>query len=197
MKKNWTNPGNVSLNNVSTTSETAFQRAIFILNNSYLEGVGDVQWLDLELPVDKKRKGRGHCIDLIGRAEDRSMIICELKFGKPGNGDPNKAKKQLLEYYEAVKANFEKLDEGNSLHHPNALKNGHFYWEEIASDSTKLIIAANDDYWAYWHNKGILPPAGIDCYKLNVPTNYFKKLKAQSNEQEYRPLISVHDWYLV
>ena len=197
MKKHWTNPGNVSLGNVSTTSETAFQRAIYFLLSSHLEGVGDVQWLDLELPVDKERKGRGHCIDLIGRAEDKSMVICELKFGMPGNGDPNEAKKQLLEYYEAVKANYEKLDEGDSLHHLNALKNGHFYWEEIASASTRLVIAANDDYWAYWRRRGILPPDGVDCYKLNVPTKFFKELKAESKEQKYRPVISVRDWFLV
>ncbi len=192
-----TNPGNVSLDNVSTASETAFQRAIFILSSSYLEGIGYVQWLDLELPVDICRKGRGHCIDLIGRAKDRSMVICELKFGKPGNGDPNKAREQLLNYLLSVKTNYQVLDDGDSLHHPNALKNGHFYWEEISHESTKLVIAANNDYWAYWRKKGVKPPKDCYCYGINVSSDHFKKQKEQSEQDKYCPRISVSEWSLV
>ncbi len=194
--KSWTNPKDVSFN-VSTTAETAFQRALFLSENSKIEGIGIVRWLDLELPVDRDRKARGHCIDLIGRAEDNSMVICELKFGKPGNGSPQKAKEQLENYYKAVISNYDKLDEGNTLHHKNTLSHGHFFWEEIASDSTKLIIAANDDYWIFWEKKGELLPFRTNCYKINIPTNYFKMLKEQSKMEKYCPKVPLLEWRLV
>ena len=158
---------------------------------------GFVRWLDLELPVDRERKGRGHCIDLIGRASDNSMVICELKFGKPGNGKPSEAQEQLEEYYHAVKENYDRLDEGNSLHHKNTLNAGSFYWEEIASDSTIRIIAANDDYWNYWRKKDVLPAAGSKCYTVPVPTTLFKMQKEQCAKDRYTPSVSNLEWRFV
>ena len=194
--KSWTNPKDVSFE-VSTTAETAFQRALFLQENCIIEGIGLVKWLDLELPVDRERKARGHCIDLIGRSEDMSMVICELKFGKPGNGEPDKAKNQIENYFEAVKVNYDKLDEGNALHHKNVLNAGHFKWEEIASDSTKLIIAANDDYWDYWRQRREIPPLGIRCYRISVPTNCFKLQKELSGKERYTPTVQPSKWRLV
>lgn len=196
LTKKWTNPKDVSFE-VSTTAETAFQRALFLSGGSEIEGIGFVRWLDLELPVDRERKGRGHCIDLIGRASDNSMVICELKFGKPGNGKPSEAQEQLEEYYHAVKENYDRLDEGNSLHHKNALNAGSFYWEEIASDSTIRIIAANDDYWNYWRKKDVLPAAGSKCYTVPVPTTLFKMQKEQCAKDRYTPSVSNLVWRFV
>lgn len=194
--KTWTNPKDVSFL-VSTTAETAFQRALFLSEGNRIEGIGFVEWLDLELPVDRNRKGRGHCIDLIGRAENKSMVICELKFGKPGNGNPFDAQMQLEYYYSEVKENYDKLDEGNALHHKNALKQGEFKWEEIALPSTIRIIAANDDYWDYWRKKGSIPTSGSKCFTVPVSTSLFKMQKEQSGNDRYTPSVDDFEWRLV
>ncbi len=196
MGKNWTNPGNVSFE-VSTTGETAFQRAIYLLGSSNIEGLGNVRWLDLELPVDEKRRGRGHCIDLIGRSDDMTMVICELKFGKPGNGDPEKAQQQLQNYFNAVKKNYEKLDLNDGEHHRNALKAGYFLWKEIASDTTKLVVAANRDYWEYWHKRGCVFPDSVLCYSIDVPTKVFKNQKEAIKGEKYLPKVEVGNWNLI
>ena len=64
---------------IKSTTETAFQRAI-ILNKTSIIDNEIVEWLDIELPIDKDRKNaRGHCVDLIGRSA-KGYVICELKF---------------------------------------------------------------------------------------------------------------------
>ena len=87
------NPGNYSTQ-IKATTETAFQRAIILGEASTIDKE-TVEWLDIELPVDKHRKARGHCVDLIGRSKN-SYIICELKFGKNSATDyPSFAKEEL------------------------------------------------------------------------------------------------------
>ena len=195
MSKKWTNPGDVSFI-ISSTAETAFQRAIYLLGGCEIEGLGHVQWLDLELPVDSHRKGRGHCLDLVGRLDDMSMVICELKFGKPGNGNPMKAEDQILYYYSEIQNNHQRLDEGE-LHHKNALKAGYFEWNEVSKPSTKLIIAANADYWNYWDKRGVFTSNKVICSKIDVQTNCFKKQKELLGTKRYKPIISTQSWSII
>ncbi len=193
MSEKWTKPGPISFE-VSTCSETAFQRAIFRCKENYFEDFGHVKWLDMELPVDGQRRGRGHCVDLIGRLDDMTMILCELKFGKPGNGCPQEAKEQIEEYYASIKENIIRLEEGDP-HHTNA--NGEFKWRELTSKDTIRIIAANSDYWAYWRKKGKPIPKDTRCYSLEVATDYFIRQKAKAATEKYTPEINHANWKIV
>jgi len=187
-KKKWTEPGLIS-REVNTCSETAFQRAIFFKRKVHIKGLCDVTWLDMELPVDAERKsGRGHCPDLIGRSDNNDMVLCELKFGKPGNGDPNEAKKQLDDYYESIIKNYRSLDFNNCLHHSNS--NGVFLWEDFTKGYPIKIIAANDDYWESWANprkkQPILPPKdrGLICCSVRISSNIFRDQKGLKDKYE-------------
>lgn len=194
-KKKWTQPQPLP-EFVDTCSETAFQRAIFWSDHCEIGGI-KVQWLDIELPVDLVRKGRGHCVDLIGRADDNRMVLCELKFGKPGNGCPIKGREQLLDYYYQIKKNCIGLDKDDCLHHPNALEKGTFQWKELASDDTLLVLAANDDYWNYWKRKNLTPPHDIMCCTIDVDSNCFKKQKEANNNNRYKPYLSQNKWSII
>ena len=180
------NPGPYSTL-IKATTETAFQRAIILGETSIIDNE-IVEWLDIELPVDKHRKARGHCVDLIGRSKN-SYIICELKFGKDSATDyPSFAKEELERYRKDIEFNYEHLDNSNTHH-----KNGKpFRWMDIANN-TRYIIAANQEYWNYWreHRKEQLPE-GIDCYSIDIDVSCFKRQKG--NNVSYTPTLPKCNW---
>lgn len=174
---------------VSTTSETAFQRALY--NNGISSTpMGDIEWLDIELPVDKERGGRGHCPDLLGKIGDR-YVLCELKFNNHSiDNCPQKAKEEVMRYYNAIKANHEELDRFDNIHRPNGK---HFYWKDFASKDVILMVVADKGYWQYWlkHRKVELP-IGVECYSVEVESDEFKKQKG--NKKFYVPQIQNIIW---
>jgi hypothetical protein len=180
------NPGNYSTQ-IKATTETAFQRAIILGEASTIDKE-TVEWLDIELPVDKHRKARGHCVDLIGRSQN-GYIICELKFGKNSATDyPSFAKEELERCRKDIEFNCKHLDNSNTHH-----KNGKpFKWEDIAKNS-RYIIAANQEYWDYWlgHRKEQLPE-GVDCYSIDIDVSCFKHQKG--NNENYTPTIPQCNW---
>lgn len=180
------NPGNYSTQ-IKATTETAFQRAIILCEASTIDKE-TVEWLDIELPVDKHRKARGHCVDLIGRSKN-GYIICELKFGKNSATDyPSFAKEELERYRKDIEFNCKHLDNSNTHH-----KNGKpFKWEDIAKNS-RYIIAANQEYWDYWlgHRKEQLPE-GVDCYSIDIDVSCFKHQKG--NNENYTPTLPQCNW---
>lgn len=173
---------------IASTTETALQRSIIINEHSVIDGK-DVVWLDIELPVDKHRKARGHCIDLIGKT-DNGYIICELKFGKDSaTDDPIYAETEVKRYIRDIQYNYPDLDENDNIHHTNGK---HFFWKEVAQNC-RAIIAANEEYWRYWikHRKMEIPK-GTACYSLNIDVQYFKQLK--QDKEEYEPRIDKITW---
>ena len=181
------NPGDYSTL-IKSTTETAFQRAI-ILNKTSIIDNEIVEWLDIELPVDKDRKNaRGHCVDLIGRSA-MGYVICELKFGNDSNSDsPNDAAEEIARYLIEIKNNFVELD-NSGIHHTNGAT---FLWKDIAKNA-RFIIAANQDYWKYWleHRKYILPH-NFDCYSIDVDVKCFKQQK--QDKELYTPKLPECTW---
>ena len=173
---------------IKSTTETALQRSIIINERSIIDGE-EVTWLDIELPVDKKRKARGHCIDLIGKTS-KGYIICELKFGKDsGTDDPIDAETEVQRYIRDIQYNFPDLDEDDNIHHTNGK---HFFWKDVAQNC-RPIIAANGEYWSYWiKHRGMDIPKETACYSLNVDVQYFKQLKR--DKEEYEPRIKDIVW---
>ena len=180
------NPGNYSTL-IKATTETAFQRAIILGKTSIIDNEV-VEWLDIELPVDKNRKARGHCVDLIGRSP-KGYVICELKFGNNSATDsPTYAAAELTRYLSDIKTNYAELDSCN-IHHKNGIS---FLWEDIAKNA-RFIIAANQDYWNYWlaHRKYEIPK-NFDCYSIDVDIKCFKCQK-QPNDS-YTPHLPECTW---
>lgn len=176
---------------IVATTETAFQRAILRNGKTILGKKTEIEWLDIELPVDKERGSRGHCVDLIGKKGNR-YVICELKFGKDSSTDnPEIAAKQVRSYYEEIQRNWRYLEK-QDLHHEDGKM---FKWEDLASNQTILCVAANSAYWAYWlgHRKVNLSNiTDIEFYSVDIPANLFEKQKAMNNE--YTPVIETHEW---
>lgn len=166
-----TNPGNYSTL-IKSITETAFQRAIILGGKSIIDNEL-VEWLDIELPVDRHRRARGHCVDLIGRSIS-GYIICELKFGSNSATDsPSEANKQLNRYKIDIEYNYSILDRCN-VHHKNGKP---FLWKDIANNA-RYIIAANDQYWEYWlEHRNEAMPTDESCYSINIDKDCFKQQK--------------------
>ena len=144
--KKFSTPGYVSTN-IKDTNEKALQRALLMQGTSLLDGK-EVKWLDIELPIEFTDNSRRKCVDLIGKDNDGQLYLCELKFS--GNSDtPRDAESQLLEYFELIKYNAQKLED-NNIHHK---KQESFSWIELALSSPKLCIMADATYWCKWENK--------------------------------------------
>ena len=185
-----TNPGNFSTT-IKSTTETAFQRAIFLKNPSFVEGE-TIDWLDIELPVDLVRKSRRKCLDLLGLS-DSGYVICELKFGEDSSTDkPEDAAKEVLCYKKFIEDNYKELDAENNVHHKNGKP---FLWSDVAQNS-RCIIAANEAYWDYWLNhRGSKLPIGVKCYSLDVDVDCFKLQKGEL--ESYEPTLPKCNWNLV
>lgn len=196
-----TSPGKANLHKIRSTSETAYQRAIFLQEESKLifenNHTENVRWMDLELPVTFSENSRRRCVDLVGTIDD-TPFICELKFMKKGKstGDsPLYGVLELVIYYYFV-TKFNSALENHKVHHQNS-EVTKFDWKDLLK-TEHLIFAANEDYWNYWleHRKYSdklkefknlmntldsryrIPRIGL----FNIAPNYdFDKLKDQSN----------------
>lgn len=167
---------------ISSISETAFQRAIWLQEHSTI-GMMKVKWLDIELPVNNSGKARGHCVDLIGFDEkDKRYVLCELKFGKPkGHGSASYAIQEIKQYHEEIKQHYLHLH-----NHPQSSKE--IDWRDVASERTKLIVAANDLYWDYWlKHQSVVFDDQVECYSLSIGKDHFKD--QNPNKGKYTPHI--------
>lgn len=180
--KKFSTPGYVSTN-IKDTNEKALQRALLMQGTSLLDGK-EVKWLDIELPIEFTDNSRRKCVDLIGKDNDGQLYLCELKFS--GNSDtPRDAESQLLEYFELIKYNAQKLED-NNIHHK---KQESFSWIELALSSPKLCIMADATYWCKWENKvekvKLQHPDEVKCFAIDIDSNIF-----------YCCPIKIGDWLL-
>ena len=157
-------------------SECAFQRAIILGKYSIVNGKR-INWIDIELPVDKAESARGKCIDLIGKDSDGNYVICELKFRRKyrDNGGPIEATKQLKEYFELINSNIDYL---KGLQHDNATES--INWDDVAKGKTRLFVVANKDYFESWcvrKHTDLPDDDGVEYYAVNVNQNEFSDQK--------------------
>lgn len=201
-----TNPKNPNLDRIKSTSETAFQRAIFngewaILKFNDREA--KVHWLDLELPVTFSKKARRKCIDLIGKINGKPFI-CELKFKGKSEGDrPEYGIFELLIYYYYILYNNggKALDDQNVFHFKNK-----FEWANVIDEKPMLILAANKCYWSDWfrRNKGRYKENLFDLIEtlnkeLEVRIFLFQTedidfVKQKGQEESYMPRMCINNW---
>ncbi len=176
---------------INSTTETAFQRAIFWNGETIRGKKTKIKWLDIELPVIPGDKSRRSSIDLIGKSGNR-YVICELKFGKNSKTEcPDVAVKQLKGYYEQIKHNCDDLDKTDT-HHKGCTS---FKWKDLAFKKPILCVAANASYWAYWlgHRKtDISKLKGVEFYSVDIPADTFKLQKG--NQDKYTPKIETNSW---
>jgi hypothetical protein len=199
------NPGKPSLENISATTEAAFQRAIFNEKETKLDyGKAEkevVKWLEIELPVVLNKNSRRLCLDLIG-ALDGVPVICELKYSYKSNSDhPIYGIIELLVYYYYIHCNYEKLDK-HDVHHHLVLND--FKWSVIVKNAfPKLLLVANEKYWNYWFNREnkneFLKQVLELCKKLDVNINCFvakdEDFHSQKGENEkYTPKLTSNTW---
>ncbi len=197
-------PGKPSLENISSTGEKAFQRAIYNNEVSFLKSSNNtdkVSWLDLELPVTLNKNPRRVCIDLIGSL-DGIPVLCELKyFEKSPSNHPIYAIVELLVYKYLIFCNHEKLDKYD-VHHHLRLKN--FKWEVIVKNRFPfLLIVANKKYWDYWFiriskndllklvfNLGSILDTNIRLYE----TNDEDFINQKDKRSKYTPKLTSNIW---
>jgi hypothetical protein len=197
-----TTPGTPNLNDIRSTGEKAFQRALMNTGYSYLQYKTDghpdkVVWLDLELPVTFNKNARRRSVDLIGYAED-APILCELKYLENSRSDhPVYAICELLTYYYLIQCNYQKLD-SHEVHHKLPLKR--MKWESFVKVfSTQLIVAANESYWDYWLEHVVLKDLiefvffiienlDVNLHLFITPDIDFKKQKG--SKESYKPMIT-------
>ena len=163
-----TNPGKLSLDNINATTETAYQRKIFSSVKTNLNTIGEVLWIDMELPVVFKKSRRRKCVDLIGILNDNTSVLCELKLASEKNrsDSPIYAVIELLIYYYLIQENYKELDEQNVFHEDKRVKE--FKWEHI-NHSTVFIIGANDMYWNHWKKRYEKQKNDIELWKNLLP----------------------------
>jgi len=149
-----TNPKKMSFE-ITSTGETAYQRAILKSKKNYLDfkkgnDFETVEWIDGELPIVLNKNPRRAAIDLIGSLEG-VPTICELKFGNTAKSDsPYYAAVELLTYYCFIQFNADYLDKYN-VNHKNL---NCFKWDDITRNSfPRLIVCANKLYWDEWFKK--------------------------------------------
>ena len=168
---------------ISDSAERALQRAIILSSVSNLNGK-EVEWLDIEIPVDYSGKPRGKSIDLIGKDADGKYVLCEVKFRKKSsdNDNPEEAAKQLKRYHELIKENYDKI-------HGHKENGKAVDWKEVASDRTRLVVAANNSYWENWDEKSIngwkFDTSNVELYSIAVDEFEFEKQKG--NAKKYTP----------
>lgn len=190
--KKLSTPGYVSTN-IKDTNERALQRALLKQGTSLLDGK-EVKWLDIELPIEFTDNSRRKCVDLIGKDNDGQLYLCELKFS--GNSDtPRDAESQLLEYFELIKNNAQKLED-NNIHHK---KQESFSWMELALSSIKLCIMADATYWCKWENKvekvKLQHPDEVKCFAIDIDSNIFANQRAVNGGELYTPSLVENHWH--
>lgn len=200
-----TQPGKPNLDRIRSTTETAFQRAIF--NGAYSilqfhDHEKTIHWVDLELPVTLSANPRRKCVDLIGQI-DHQPTLCELKFmDRSASDEPKYAAFELATYYYFVLCNYDKLDAGK-VHHDLDRQNV-FAWQEVVREEPLLLVAANEKYWADWlGRKGYRDDLSKLVKRLNAELQTslclfqledidFKRQKG--NKDTYKPVVSSRYW---
>lgn len=172
---------------IADTAEKALQRAMFILG-SFQRGSDEIEWLDMELPVDL---GKTERFDLIGRSKKaKRFVLCEVKFCRrtTHSDNPQYAANEAVKYYKHIKENYTTYrDNHHSVPNPDGFVGKVFDWDLVAHNNTELIVVANAAYWAYWlgHMKVPVPLFGecegfrkrVICFSVDVPGDYFDRLK--------------------
>ena len=145
---------------ISDSAERALQRAIVLSSVSNLNGK-EVEWLDIEIPVDYSGKPRGKSIDLIGKDAD-------------GNYDKIHGHKE----------NGKAVD-----------------WKEVASDRTKLVVAANNSYWENWDEKSIngwrFDTSNVELFSIAVDEFEFEKQKGIAKKYTPNMPTEAKTWSLI
>ena len=200
-----TMPGEPKLEKVESTTETAFQRAIFNNQHTPLQFYNSqkslVEWLDLELPVAFNEKvPRRPPLDLIGRFTEGlysgSYCVCELKFGNSGDS-PQYGIFELLTYLYWIEKNWEGLKKEKVYHKLPDHKS--WDWENVVRENEPafLILAANQSYWDKWEAgskeifelqdklKNDMTVMLTFFSAQNVDNDYFKNQK--KNKEFYKP----------
>ena len=190
--KKLSTPGYVSTN-IKDTNEKALQRALLMQGTSLLDGK-EVKWLDIELPIEFSENSRRKSVDIIGIDTRGRFYLCELKFS--GNSDtPRDAESQLLEYFELIKYNAQKLED-NNIHHK---KQESFSWIELALSSPKLCIMADATYWCKWENKvekvKLQHPDKVKCFAIDIDSNIFANQRAVNGGELYTPSLVENHWH--
>lgn len=136
--------------------ETAYQRAIILSGQSKIEGLADVKWVDIELPVIFGCSARRRSLDLLGQVGDENILV-ELKYdekvqkrkskAKPNTNSPLYAFFEILIYYFHISRNAEALQK-DQIWHQN--RRGEWSWESCKTNEIYLIVAANKNYWEKW-----------------------------------------------
>ncbi len=138
-----------------TIGETAYQRSIISSSSHLLNNLGQVKWLDIELPVAFGVSTRRPCIDLVGRDENNRFVLCELKYEEPNGTSPAKspldALRQLLGYYFYAIENADRLQK-DGIWHENSGADKLDWTLCKDSENVVLVVAANDKYWERWQN---------------------------------------------
>lgn len=203
-----TNPKKPNLDKIKSTTETAFQRAIFNGESAILQfkdRKAEVHWLDLELPVTFSGTARRKCIDLIGKINEKPFI-CELKFKGKSTGDsPEYGLFELLIYYYHILCNNsgKVLDEQKVFH---CLLKDEFKWANIIDEKPMLILAANKSYWSHWlsknrggHKKDLFGLIETLNKELNVCLSLFQTedidfAGQKGTEKFYKPIMNIKTW---
>lgn len=196
-----TNPGELP-EEINSTGETAYQRAIFSSEKTKFNTMGEVVevvWNDLELPVVFNERSRRRCVDLVGTLNNNTSVLCELKFAseKYSSNSPIYAAIELMVYYYLIQDNCEELDEGEVFHKN---RHGEFKWCNFRFDSI-LIVGANKTYWDYWQTRYEKQKNEIESWfkKLNSlltirffssPDFDFKEQKKTKGGGKYKPSVS-------
>lgn len=197
-------PGKPNLNNIKSTGEKAFQRAIINGKYTEYENKGEIEkiiWLDLELPVTLNKSPRRISMDLIGNL-DGIPVLCELKyFEKSSSNHPVYAIVELLMYKYLIYCNYKKLDK-YEVHHHLVLKD--FKWEVIIKNHfPALIVAANKKYWNYWFKKIDKDKLVKQTFKLgsDLDTNIHlfetpdeNFISQKGTKTSYKPILSSKLW---
>ncbi len=172
-----TKPGKPSLDKVNSTTETAFQRAIFNCEYSTIK-IHNIKrvinWLDLEIPVTLTEYSRKKCIDLIGKINtDNKYVISELKFcNTSSNQRPEYAVFELLYYYYCILLSYINLDNHNVYH--NISDREKYKWSDLLNHQPFLLVTGNAYYWDYWFKK--------KTHKENYKTTLLKLIDTLNTE---------------
>lgn len=193
-----TKPGNFS-NEIRSTGETAYQRAIFQSGKTTLNTLSEVSWRDLELPVLFSKNSRRRCVDLIGTSDENVPVLCELKFASQiGNsGSPIYAAIELLIYYYLIQDNYQELD-AKKVFRGNLRS---FRWEDFNLSSI-FIVGANEKYWRFWQKRYEKRKNEVESWLNSLPLiiRFFSSANINFKEQkgtqkQYTPSLSGKtDW---
>ncbi len=170
--------------------ETALEKAILNIGYSIVGGE-KVLWLDGELPLESKKRGKR--LDLLGIDSKGRYVLCELKFsggGGRGNGDPAEADEQLLQYMRLAREYGKWFALHTELPHDVS-----FDREAFLRESPRLMVAADCAYWdqgadtnSRRRKKRILCPE-IEHYRIDVGADVFSRQKAEAVDGKYKPTL--------